>query len=194
MQDEQQLIYELKNGNRQAMGWLYDKYASVLYGIALKIVGSEMEAQDVVQEAFVKIWKNVDKYEPGKGTFFTWILNITRNTGIDKIRSAGFRKQSMIQGLDSSVYKNGEPKTYFNPDTLDLKQNLGKLDPKYQQIIELAYFHGFTQKEIEEELNIPIGTVKSRIRIALRELRKIFSVDTLISFLPVLISLFQGLG
>ncbi|MCB0643726.1 MAG: sigma-70 family RNA polymerase sigma factor [Phaeodactylibacter sp.] len=182
-QDEQQLVQELQNGNQQAVAWLYDKYAAVLYGVALRIVGTEAEAEDVVQEAFIKIWKHIGSYAPDKGTFFTWILNITRNTGIDRLRSKGFRQQSMIQELQPFVYKEDGPQTSINPDTLDLKHHVQQLDPKYREIIELFYFQGYTQKEVEDELEIPIGTVKSRIRIALRELRKVFKAGLVLELL-----------
>lgn len=182
-QDDQQLIQELQNGNRQAVALLYDKYAAVLYGVSIKIVGSETEAEDVVQEVFIKIWKNIDRYEPEKGTLFTWMLNITRNTGIDRLRSKGFRKQTVIQELQPSVYKEAGYQTGINPDTLDLKEHVEQLEPKYREIIELFYFQGFTQKEMEAQLEIPLGTVKSRIRIALRELRKIFQAGMVLELL-----------
>lgn len=174
MQDDQHIIREMQAGNRQAVSWLYDKYAPTLYGIALKIVQSDMEAEDIVQESFVKAWKNCALYEQDKGRLFTWLLNITRNAAIDRTRSAAFKKQEKIQTLEPSVYRNKATENSFNPDTINLRQNVHGLEERYRVIIELIYFQGFTQKEVEEHLDIPLGTVKSRLRIALRELRKLF--------------------
>ena len=115
------------------------------------------------------------------------MLNIARNTAIDKTRSANFRNKGKIQTLDSSVY-NIKADT-FNPDYIGLKKMLDKLDPKYREILDLVYFQGFTQKEIEEHLNIPLGTIKSRVRIGLRELRKFFdAAKVILIFLLVLIT------
>ena len=154
---------------------LYDRYSEVLYGIALKIVQSEEIASDVLQESFVKIWQNGPKYESKKGTLFTWMLNITRNTAIDKTRSSAFKSRKKIQDLDNSVYNNKQLSEELNPEHIGLREIVEKLDEKYRNVIDLLYFQGFTQQEVMEELDIPLGTVKSRARIAIRELRKHFN-------------------
>jgi len=129
----------------------------------------------------VKIWKNGKSYDSSKGTLFTWMLNITRNTAIDKIRSKGYRKNGKNQILDHSVY-NTESKNYgINPEVVGLKELLNNLDDKYKEVVDLIYFNGYTQKEVSEHLELPLGTVKSRIRIALRELRELFEVSKVIS-------------
>lgn len=133
-----------------------------------------MLAQDILQEAFVKIWKHADHYDPSKGSLFTWMLNITRNLAIDKIRSAGYRNQEKIQALDENVYNNSKLIETLNPNTIGLHKLVDQLEDKYRMVIDLIYFGGFTQQEVQEKLGIPLGTVKSRIRIALRELRKVF--------------------
>lgn len=152
------------------MGELYDRYGAALYGIALKIVRDEGTAEDVVQDSFTKIWQNAKRYDATKGRLFTWMLNITRNTAIDKTRSAQSRQK--IQELDSAVYNNARMRTEMSTDSIGLRKIVKRLDPKYRQMIDLAYFGGYTHKEIEEALNLPLGTIKSRLRIAMRELRK----------------------
>ena len=172
--EERKLYRLLKRQDRKAINLLYDRYSAALYGVALKVVQDESIAQDVLQEAFVKIWKNADKYNPTKGSLFTWMLNITRNLAIDKIRSAGFRKQEKIRPLDESVYNSTGHSESINPNTIGIHKLVNGLDEKYRKVIDLIYFGGFTQQEVQQKLDIPLGTVKSRLRIALRELRKIF--------------------
>jgi RNA polymerase sigma-70 factor (ECF subfamily) len=172
---ESQIVEMLHQNDKQAIAVIYDHYAPALYGVVVRIVQSEEIAQDVMQDAFVKIWKKGTTYDSTKGTLFTWLLNITRNTAIDKIRSAGFRKSGENQNIDNHVH-NKVSSRGTNPDEIGVKELLNNLDDKYRDIIDMIYFRGFTQKEVSEELDIPLGTVKTRLRIGLRELRGIFDV------------------
>ncbi|MEN0005465.1 MAG: sigma-70 family RNA polymerase sigma factor [Bacteroidota bacterium] len=171
---EEHIIQLLQQNDKKAMGLLYDHYAASLYGIILKVVQSETIAQDVLQDAFIKIWQNGDKYDRSKGKLFTWLLNIARNLAIDKTRSANFRQKRKIQSLDELVITQKGPSVENKPEHIGLGSVIAKLEEKYRIIIDLIYFQGYTQKEVEEHLGIPLGTVKSRVRIALRELRKTF--------------------
>jgi RNA polymerase sigma-70 factor (ECF subfamily) len=171
---EKNIIQGLQQQNKESISQLYDQYGPTLYGIILKIVQHEEIAKDVLQEVFVKIWKNGARYDTKKGSIFTWMLNIARNTAIDKTRSASFRQKGKIQDLDQTVYNNTSLTTEQNTDVIGLKSFVNGLDEKYREIIDLVYFRGYTQKEVEKHLNIPLGTVKSRVRIALRELKRIF--------------------
>jgi RNA polymerase sigma factor (sigma-70 family) len=171
---EEELVALLYQKDMKAFEYLYDNYSDALYGITLKIVrGDEDLAHDVLQEAFVKIWKNFEKYDRQKSSLFTWMLNITRNHAIDTLRSKRYKYE--IQSLDNNV-RIAEPLAgQTNTDTLGVKQAVETLlEPEQQQVIDAIYFNGLTQEEAAKELNIPLGTVKTRVRIALRELRKIF--------------------
>lgn len=171
---EKNIIQGLQQQNKESISRLYDQYGPTLYGIILKIVQNEEIAKDVLQEVFVKIWKNGARYDTKKGSIFTWMLNIARNTAIDKTRSASFRQKGKIQDLDQTVYNNTSLTTEQNTDVIGLKNFVNGLEEKYREIIDLVYFRGYTQKEVEKHLNIPLGTVKSRVRIGLRELKRIF--------------------
>ncbi len=172
--NEHLLVQQLQDRQQSVVSELYDRYAPALYGIVLKIVRSEVIAEDVLQEAFIKIWNNGANYDPRKGSLFTWMLNIARNTAIDKTRSAGFRNRKRVGNLepftDMRVLKDHQP----NPDTIGLRKVVDTLEEKYRIIIDLIYFQGFTQREVQEYLDLPLGTVKSRTRIALGKLRRIF--------------------
>lgn len=147
-----------------------------MYGVILKVVFNEETANDVLQEAFVKIWNNIDKYDASKGRIYTWMLNIARNAAIDKLRSKGEIMKSKIQTGDEIVNdsqggKGIEQKT----DTIGLRKMVANLKPEYQTIVDMAYFKGFTLDEISKTLDIPLGTVKTRMRSAMQQLREIFN-------------------
>ncbi len=175
MHSDTETITALQQGDQNALATLYDKYGAALYGVVLRIVESEEVAEEVIQETFLKIWKNASYYNEDKGKFFTWALNIARNTAIDATRSKGLKKQRKTKPFDFLVNSEYHPVVGDAIDTIGLREIVEKLDEKHRKVIDLAYFKGYTQTEIEEELNIPIGTVKTRLRLALRELRKIFS-------------------
>jgi RNA polymerase sigma-70 factor (ECF subfamily) len=179
MEIKQEVIDALKRQDPSVMSTLYDDLAPSLYGIVLRIVGAEDIAQDVVQETFIKAWRNGAQYDAQKGTLFTWFLNIARNTAIDKTRSAAFRKKAAAVPVDERLHDDPRHSVSVSTDCIGLRNFVGKLEEKYREVVELAYFQGHTQQEIAEKLSLPIGTVKSRVRIALRELRKVFHEPTI---------------
>jgi len=189
---EHQIVDMLHQNDRKVIAIIYDKYAPALYGVVLRIVRSEQIAEDVMQDAFLKIWKNGKQYNRSKGTLFTWLLNIARNTAIDKTRSAHFRRNEKNQIVDDFVSNKESTIGNIHPEQIGLKELVNDLNPKYKEVIDLIYFSGYTQKEVAEHLEIPLGTVKSRIRIALRELKSIFdtqmvSIIIIISYLLTVI-------
>jgi RNA polymerase sigma-70 factor (ECF subfamily) len=169
---EDELVRLLKVKDKAAFSYLYDNYSGALYGIVLSILNNEPEtAEDVLQEAFIKIWKNIDNYDKSKGTLFTWMLNISRNTAIDKLRSL---RRVSIQSINNNVHiVDKEHSHSIAVDRIGVKELLNNLKPEYKTIIDLAYFGGHTQKEIAEILSMPLGTVKTHTRAALNEIRRI---------------------
>jgi RNA polymerase sigma-70 factor (ECF subfamily) len=148
----------------------------VLYGTVLKIVHDEETAQDVLQEAFVKIWHNIGQYDTGKGRIYTWMLNIARNAAIDKLRSKGEIMKAKIQTGDDFVNNSGTSrKAELQTDTIGLRSMVASLRPEYHSIVELAYYKGYTLDEISKTLDVPLGTVKTRMRAAMKQLREKFS-------------------
>lgn len=155
---------------------LYDNYSSALYGVVFRIVQKEETAEDVLQEVFLKIWNQFKQYDPSKGRLYTWMMNIARNAAIDKIRSREFTNSVKNQTIDESVHNidlgNGSS---FNPETIGIKEIVGKLDPEHREIIDLMYFKGLTQIEVALKLHLPLGTVKTRSRAAIMKLRNYFN-------------------
>lgn len=171
---EEELVLLLKKQDTNAFSYLYDNYSAAIFGVITRMVEEQHLAEDILQEAFVKIWNNFNQYDSSKGRLFTWMINLTRNLTIDTLRSKGFKKQQKISQDEKSVlnYQDGG----FNTakfDTIGLRKQLALLKPEQQIVIELAYFNGYTQDEIAKEIGIPIGTVKTRIRSAILELRKL---------------------
>lgn len=169
---EKHIIELLQERNEKAISLLYEHYGDTLFGVANKVVRDEELAQDVLQESFVKIWKKSDSYDASKAKLFTWLFRITRNTAIDKLRSVNTKADKEIQMDVSDVYNLGVETT--RPEFMDVRENLEKIDDKYQIVLEALFFQGMTQQEASEELDIPLGTIKSRLKIGLRELKKIY--------------------
>lgn len=171
MQD-QQLVIRLQAQDRAAIGDLYDAYSGALFGVVLRIVQQRELAEQVLQDTFLKAWRNGNSYDTSKGRLFTWLLNIARNTAIDATRTAYFQKSRKTDSLDTLVHSPGGQSV--NPDQIGVRDVVDKLDEKYKMLIDMVYFRGYTQEEISEETGIPLGTVKTRLRYAITELRGIF--------------------
>ena len=170
---EKEIVTLLERGDKKAITLLYDNYADALYGVIKKIIADDDTAQDVLQESFIKIWRYSKKYDSDKAKLFTWLYRIAYNTAIDKVRSQKNKDGKEVQIETSTVYKISADE--LNQDVLDIKKHLGSLDEKYQIVINALFFEGMTQQEASEELDIPLGTIKSRLKIGLRELKKIYN-------------------
>lgn len=175
---EDDLVLQLQNRDQQAFSYLYDNYSAALNGVICRMVEDKELAEDILQEAFVKIWNNFSSYDSSKGRLFTWMLNITRNLTIDTLRSKGYKKQAKISGDENSVVNlTGDGRTAERFDAMGIRKQLVNLKPEQRIIIEMAYFQGFTQDEISKEMGIPLGTIKTRMRAAITELRKMLQSD-----------------
>lgn len=167
---EQELVGLLRERNEKAFGYLYDNYSGAIFGIINVIVTDKDIANDVLQNVFVNIWRKIDSYDTSKGRLFTWMLNIARNASIDEIRSKGYRNSQQNQSLNENV---DFPGASSGPSIEDvgLKKVLSTLKSEWRVLVDMSYFQGFTHEEISKILNIPLGTVKTRIRSALSQLR-----------------------
>lgn len=170
---EEELVFALQQQERSAFSYLYDNYSGALFGLIFKMVNDKELAEDILQEAFVKIWNNFSNYDSAKGRLFTWMINLTRNLTIDTLRSKGYKKQSKIYTDENSVNNLGDATHADKFDAMGIRKQLTLLKSDQKQIIDLAYFGGFTQDEISKQLGIPLGTVKTRMRAAILELRKL---------------------
>lgn len=177
--DGGRLLLQLQAKNKEAFAVLYHNYAAALFGMASRIIGSSMIAEDLLRDSFVKIWKYIDRYDAAKGTLFTWMANILRNTCFDYLRSKKRQMAISEQGLE---YVNGHVADSLagaGEDGRALRLLTQKLEPKYRELIDLVYFYGYSQDEVATMLNIPIGTVKTRCRAALKQLRHLYGIPVL---------------
>ncbi len=166
------LIVAIKNGDKNAFSLLYDKISAPLYTFILRIVKNEDIANDVLQDVFVKIWKNVSSFDSNKSKFFTWAVNIAKNSAIDSLRKKSYTSE--IHNTVSNVeYNITNHKEEQNIDVIGIVDLIDKLPDYYKKIIRMGYYEGYSQTEIAERLEIPLGTVKTRARAGLKELKKL---------------------
>jgi len=173
----EQLVHQLQAKSREAFSVLYDNYSEALYGVICRMVNNNVAAEDLLQDAFIKIWKNIDSYNAAKGTLFTWMMNITRNICIDYLRSKQHRQEMKIaaNSFDSAETITVSLDSNMDATVMDLKKFTQKLEEKHRQVIEMVYFKGYTHEEVAQLLNIPVGTVKTRSRTGLRLLRNLYN-------------------
>lgn len=169
----EQLLSLLKSRDEQGFNYLYDNYSGALYGVILRIVAYKEEANEVLQDVFVKIWNSIKSFDENKGSFYTWMLNIARNSAIDRLKSKSFQNDLQNQSIPDFVNDNVALSTEQKHEFNEVQNAVNTLREDYRIIINKAYFGGFTQEEISEELGIPLGTVKTRTRAALLELKDI---------------------
>ena len=170
---EANLVTLLQNKERAALELLYDNYGKALYGVILRIVNNNELAEEVLQNTFQKIWEKADQYDDSKGRLFTWMLNIARNSAIDKTRSREVKQKNKTNTLENHIsFIEQSGNLQISTDAIDLKKFTDKLDENQRAVIDLIYFQGYSQSEAAKELNMPLGTVKSRVRIAIKSLRK----------------------
>lgn len=151
---------------------MYDKYGAAINGVVQRIVQNEDVTEEVVQDIFLKIWDKIGNYDSKKGRLFTWMLNLSRNAAIDKIRSKEIKKSTKTDAVEDNVYtieqRNNEE---MSVDGIGVKELLVDLVEDQQFVIQKIYFEGYTHSEVADEFDIPLGTVKSRLRSALKHLK-----------------------
>ena len=169
---QDKLIEELQSGNEKAFERIYELYSQSTYGIIYSIIKDTSISEEVLQDVFIKIWNNASSYNPKKGRFFTWVLNIARNASIDKIRSKDFKNKRLNLKSDNFVdILESKSNTIGKMDAIGLQKYIDILGPTCRKLIDLLFFKGFTQKETSEELEMPLGTVKTKNRVCLDKLR-----------------------
>ncbi|MBN8650494.1 MAG: sigma-70 family RNA polymerase sigma factor [Cytophagales bacterium] len=174
--EERELVAWLLRKDRAALAYLYDHYSGALYGIVLRIISKEEVAEEVLQDVFLKIWDKIEAYDATKGRLFTWMINIARNQAIDRTRSKEISnggKTGTIENLVNSIDRKGFVEQEI--EGIGMSEVLRSLPAEQKFVVEHLYFKGFTQSELAEEFNIPLGTVKTRLRSALKHLRLVIT-------------------
>ncbi|MBC7565801.1 MAG: sigma-70 family RNA polymerase sigma factor [Pedobacter sp.] len=173
---EEELVSKLKSQDTLAIQALYDMYSGALLGVISRVIQHTEVAEDLLQETFIKIWNSAGSYDNSKGRLFTWMMNIARNLSIDKVRSKDFKNSNKNQDIENNVdFIDAQKEVTFNADILGVRDLVTSLKPEFKIVVDLVYFKGYTHVEAAEELNLPLGTVKTRIRMGILELRKNFN-------------------
>lgn len=168
----EQLIVEFQNKDIKAFEKLYKMYNKSILGVIFNIVRDKDIAEEILQDVFIKAWDNCTSFNLDKGRFFTWILNIARNTAIDKTRSKSFKngQKNLNSDYFVDILETSESLDSLT-DIIGIKNFVDKLSEKCKIVIDYLYFKGYTQKEMSEELDMPIGTIKTRNRACINVLR-----------------------
>lgn len=169
---EQELVKRLQAKDKSALEFLYDNYSGALYGVIFRVLKNEDIAEEVLQDVFLKIWDRFEQYDPTKGKLFTWMLNIARNQAIDKTRSKEISKDQKTRGIENVVSRiDNKGSVEQRIEDIGVKDIIRNLPDDQQFVVEYLYFKGYSQSELAEEFNIPLGTVKTRLRLAMQSLR-----------------------
>jgi RNA polymerase sigma-70 factor (ECF subfamily) len=171
---DEDLTSLVDGGESQAFAALYDRHSQAAYHIAYRMMGERQAAEDLVQDAFIKVWRGASSYRADKGSVRTWILSIVHNRGIDLLRSMATRRRTQDK-IEASAARS-EPSEAFaeswrNTRRDQVREALKALPQEQFKILELAYFSGYTHVEIAGLLNLPLGTVKGRLRLGLQKMR-----------------------
>ncbi|CAA9428247.1 RNA polymerase ECF-type sigma factor [uncultured Rubrobacteraceae bacterium] len=174
---DEDLISLVEGGDAEAFTALYDRHSRAAFSLAYRMMGERQAAEDLVQDAFIKVWRGAGGYRAGRGSVRTWILSIAHNRGIDQLRSHASRRRTQDK-IEASAPRSQPSEafaeTWRNSQRDQVREALNSLPAEQLKILELAYFSGYTHAEISELLSLPLGTVKGRMRLGLKKIRDHF--------------------
>ncbi len=159
MQNDTELLKAVGTGDKDALDSIFDQYAPIIYGLALRVTESRDKAIEVVQEIFLRLWQTASSFDPSQKDAFYWIMDMAKNVAIEN--------ESHSEQFDFFAFQKSNSTGY------NLQEVLSKIDSKHRQVLELSYFRNLTEEQIEENMNIPVGTVATRLRLAVKALRKV---------------------
>ena len=174
---DEDLISLVEANDAEAFAVLYDRHSRAAYSLAYRMMGERQAAEDLVQDAFLKVWRGAGSFRSERGSVRTWLLSIVHNRGIDQLRSLGSSRRTQ-QRMEASAPRS-QPSEAFaqswrNSQREQVREALKTLPPEQLKVLELAYFSGYTHVEIAELLSLPLGTVKGRMRLGLKKVKDYF--------------------
>jgi RNA polymerase sigma-70 factor (ECF subfamily) len=171
--DEMRLVARIRAGDQQAMSELYDRYAKVVYAVALRVLQDAAGAEDVLQDVFLQLWRNPDAFDASRGSLSAWLAVISRHRAIDRVRKR--RPETDIEDCVIAAGPDLRDETERALVIEKVRVVLDQMNPDQRQAMELAFFQGLTHTEIAEKTGEPLGTIKTRIRSGLQQLRAKFA-------------------
>jgi RNA polymerase sigma-70 factor, ECF subfamily len=174
---DEDLISMVEAADAEAFATLYDRHSRAAFSLAYRMMGERQTSEDLVQDAFLKVWQGASGYRADRGSVRTWILSIVHNRGIDQIRSQASRRRTQ-EKIEASAPRSQPSEafaqTWRNSQREQVREALDTVPPEQLKILELAYFSGYTHVEISDLLGLPLGTVKGRMRLGLKKIRDYF--------------------
>jgi RNA polymerase sigma-70 factor (ECF subfamily) len=174
------LMDGVRRGDGHAIAALYDRYSSLVFSLGLRMLGDRESTEELVQEVFLRAWRQAATYQPALGRLSSWLLGIARNLAVDELRRRGVRPQrtagdpeEQLAQVASTNTESPEEEVVSSAQRAEIQHALATLPPPQRRVMELAYYSGLTQAEIAEQLGDPLGTVKTRMRLATQKLREI---------------------
>lgn len=167
--EDRRLMQRVAAGDHTALAQLYDRFSAAVYGLAYRVAGDDAVAQDITQETFLKVWQGRARWHADRGRLSSWLLTITRYTAIDHLRA--LKRQPLTSLDDAPEVAAEEVDDALLTDARLLRDLMAQLPPEQALAIELAFFHGLTHRDLADRLGLPLGTVKTRVRLGLLKLR-----------------------
>jgi len=177
---DEDLMSLMEGGDEEAFAALYDRHSRAAYSLSYRMMGDRQAAEDLTQEAFLKVWRSAGGYRSERGSVRTWILSIAHNRGIDQLRSLASRRRTqdrVEQSAPRSQPSEAFAETWRNRQREQIREALSMLPEEQLKILELAYFSGYTHVEISNLMDLPLGTVKGRMRLGLKKIREYFDQE-----------------
>jgi len=177
--EDLELHRRLEAGDRDAFDELYRRYGGIAYGLAYRLTGQQILAQDVVHDAYLALWRAPEAFDPARGAFRTFFLSLVHHRAVDvirreeRLRARSERAANLDPLVGEDPAEDVVDEAYLGVRSKEVREALATLSPEQRQVLELAYFGGRTQVRIAEEIGIPVGTVKTRTLAAMRKLRKL---------------------
>lgn len=174
---DEDLMSLVQGGNSDAFAVLYDRHGRSAYSLAYRMMGERQAAEDLVQDVFLRLWRSTASYRADRGSVRTWILTIVHNRGVDQLRSLSSRRRTQDKveaSAETSQPSEAFTETWRNSQKYEVREALKTLPPEQLKILEMAYFSGYTHIEISEMTDLPLGTVKGRMRLGLKKIKDHF--------------------
>ena len=174
-------LARIQDRDSAALQELYDESSRVLYGLAFRMLGDRADAEEVILDVYHQVWNSADRYDASRGSVWSWLTVMTRNRAIDRLRKSNLRRTRELpieEPMDSATgMPEPERQSMFAQEQRLVRQAMAKLGKEQRQAIELAFFSGLSHSEVAETLGAPLGTIKTRIRVGIQNLRKALPVD-----------------
>ncbi len=173
--DDASLLQSVQSGDQDALAALYDRYSGIAYGLALRIAGDATAAEDIVQEAFVSVWRQAPRFDASRGQVRSWLLTIVHHRAVDVVRRRANRPERALPDDAGQIADSDAPPALVAEAAMDaqaVREAVRQIPDDQRRTVEMAYFEGLTHVEIAERMGVPLGTVKSRLRIALEKMRE----------------------